>query len=213
MRKFLSLAVVLAALLTFVGSVQAAPCGTTTGLDTTNVTFRLSPSDDCAGVFSGNVNDVGDFNTASAGGPAGGVFGGGWDVTLDEGGSVTIDGVTFGLTADTNTTEGSWLLTFEAASATTIVQDLAVALKASNAWAVYLFDNESFTTTGSGEGTFKISFENNGGQIPDLSHMIIAFRDGDGITPPVPEPTTAMLLGSGLVALVVGSRRHLLRRS
>ena len=50
--------------------------------------------------------------------------------------------------------------------------------------------------------------ENGGGQIPDLSHFI-----GGGAPPaPVPEPSTMLLLGTGLVSLIGFSRKKLKKK-
>jgi hypothetical protein len=186
---------------------MAVPCGTTPGLDTNEVTFRGINSDDCSGVHAGNINSVDDANAVP-------LFGGGWQILLNESSTITFQGVEFSLSDAPQDTEGVFTLTFNSNPDTTIFADLLIPLKAGNEYAAYFFDNEEFTTDGSGEGTFKISFLNNGGQTPDLSHMSVLFRPGDGDVPPgeVPEPTTMLLLGAGLIAATLGGRRFAPRR-
>lgn len=186
---------------------SAAPCGTTPGLTTEEVTFRGSASDNCAGVFLGNINpqdfpvSIPEFGAGSFVGP------------LGEGGTFTIDGITFELAVDAvGQTSGDWTLTFTSDPSITHSLDLAVFLKASDRYAAYFFDDEVFTTNGSGEGTFHISFLNNGGQTPALSHLDIGFREGDGVccTREVPAPNTVLLLGTGILGAVGILRRQFL---
>lgn len=189
------------------GPAFAVPCGT--GLDTTNVTFRGSAADDCSGVHLGNSPNAPDFPIVV---PYTGVQP--WTSLLNDGGSLTIGGITFDLdVTGIDATSGTWDLTFTSDPfPVTKIFDLLVFVKASDRYADYFFDNESFTTNGLGEGTFTITFLNNGGQVPGLSHLDIAFRDA-GTTPPppppppgVPYPSSFLLLGTGLAATAIGSR-------
>lgn len=205
MRK---LCVTVLCLLAFTVPAWASPCGTTPGLDTTEVTFRTIASDNCAGVIMGNINPQDFPNTIPAFGST--PFQG----PLSEGGSFVFDGVTFGLTVDSvGQTSGTWTLTFESDPSTTIVADLAVYLKASDRYAVYFFDNESFTTNGSGEGTFSISFLNNGGQTPALSHLDVGFRQGEGTCcTQVTSLSSLSILGLGALVMAGGLRLRKPRR-
>jgi hypothetical protein len=86
--------------------------------------------------------------------------------------------------------------------------DLVAVLKASNRYAAYFFDDA--VLDGTDGGTWSILFENNGGQIPDLSHLSVYARiDEDGGTPSaIPEAHTygMMLVGLGLVGFMARHR-------
>ena len=107
---------------------------------------------------------------------------------------------------DLNQTSGEWELTFTSDPSLTDTFDMLVFVKASDRYVDYFFNDETFTTNGVGEGTFTISFLNNGGQIPELSHLDIAFRDGTDDGTPVPNPTALLLLGAGVMGTVAGRR-------
>lgn len=84
--------------------------------------------------------------------------------------------------------------------------DLVFLLKAGDDFALYFFDNFELTqypTTAS--GTYKVSFTNNGGQYPALSHLSVFGRQEP--TQPVPEPATMLLFGSGIIGLAAVARR------
>ena len=94
-----------------------------------------------------------------------------------------------------------------------LVLDMTIALKAGNGYAAYLFNDLTFdedpagSGSGSGSGTWEIHFTNAGGQIPDLSHASIYFRDN-----PVPVPGTLLLLSLGLFGLrCKASRRQVIQ--
>lgn len=186
----------------------AGPCGTTPGLDTTEVTFRGIASDDCSGVHFGNSPNNADvpFVLPQYGSAP-------WTALLTEENTVLIGGITFELdVTGVDETSGTWELTFTSDPSVTRVFDMVVFVKASDRYADYFFNDESFTTNGLGEGTFTVSFENNGGQVPGLSHLDIAFRDGGTPPPPppppVPNPSTLLLLGAGLSAVGLMTARR-----
>jgi hypothetical protein len=212
MKQFVVGSAIMALVLGLVGTASAVPCGTTPGLDTNEVSFRGVDSDNCAGVFPDNVNksDLPIIIPGLGSEPF-------TAIVSSDGGPEIIEGITFSLTADEGSTSGDWLLSFSATPSITEVFDLGVIVKAGPNYAVYLFEDESFTTNGTGAGTFRVSFTNPGGQIPDLSHLSVLFRAGEPATgtaqepttgqqqEPVPGPAPLAAMGIGLVVMALGA--------
>lgn len=182
------------------------------GIGEQDVRFESQSASDCYGVVSGNINSLSDLTRLDLS----------WDTAgysllghTDAGQSpsgVTFNGLRFTVSADEDTT-GEWQLT-----ATDVGDpldlptqlDLIVGLKASNRYALWLL--EEVTITGNNEGRFDIRFTNRGGNVPDLSHIIVFGRavDGGSGTPvgTLPEPGALSLLGFSLAALGMGRRRR-----
>jgi hypothetical protein len=204
-----------------VGSASAAPSycvpgPNDDGLSVSDVTFRLQNADNCYGVVNDNdslalVNSGDYFGTDD------------WQaVVKDEppggtGGTIGYLGFDWTLTASGATGDGTWTLAVEDPNGAALPNlpvtiDIMLVLKAGSQFAAYFFDNETFTVSGSNAGTFEIVFTNDGGEIPNLSHLTAYFRAGTtpppGGDPTVPEPATLMMLGSGLVGLAAEARRR-----
>ncbi|MFA5984463.1 MAG: PEP-CTERM sorting domain-containing protein [Methylococcaceae bacterium] len=191
----------------------ATACGTG-NLDTGNVGFRGNASDGCGGVFSGN-DSLAAVNTEANNLKFGGTD---WLFSLRDdspgnpgSGSNSFFGLNWTLSVDSGKT-GNWILSIADPLPVSlpISIDFLAVLKGGTSWSAYFFDNEVFTTVGSSSGTFNIVFINNGGQIPDISHLTLYARSGDlpltASGDSVPEPTTVLMLGLGMLGLV-GIRR------
>ena len=186
-----------------VPSAGLCSAGTATeGVSTGNVRFNGMAASDCYGVVGGNITGSGKFNGVPILDALS--WSTGWSY-LDATGAAgaAFNGITFTLSAATGSS-GVWALTGVDHSTSLnfpVTLDLAIGIKAGNEFAVWSF--EDVLVDGSDSGTFNIAFKNGGGNIPDLSHMIVFGRMGT--VTPVPEANTyAMLLaGLGLVAFVV----------
>jgi hypothetical protein len=181
------------------------------GLKFSNVTFRGSNADDCFGVQSGN----------SVGANASYI---GWDgfsllvsddANVAGGASSFWEGVNWSLTGAMSAKKGNYTLSWSDPLPVNLplVLDLVVITKASNRFASYFFDDELFQANpSSGEGTWEITFKNNGGQIPNLSHLDVFARVVSRPPPPppttVPEPGTLGLLMLGLAGVGIAARRQ-----
>lgn len=179
------------------------------GLSVNDVTFRGSSANDCFGVQMGN--DVG----------AQGAFIG-WNgyellVTDDAGGGSSTNswmGVNWTLSGTTSQRNGTYTLRWSdpVPVSLPLTLDLIVITKASNRFASYLFDRELFQSSpSSSTGTWHISYKNNGGQIPNLSHLSIWARLSP--TTRVPEPGSLGLVALGLAAMGVALMRRPARQA
>ncbi len=179
----------------------------TDGLTVGNVTLNSMISNDCYGVVGGNINSAADVNGLNL------TWGNNW-AYLDstDASNATWMGLEFTVAAPT-TTGGNWTLTGTDTNGSfplnfPVALDFVVALKASDRYALWGFDN--VVVDGTDGGTFTIVFENKGGQIPNLSHMTVFGREaGAGSIAAIPEPETYAMLLAGLGLVGFAARRKL----
>ncbi|MDH3977888.1 MAG: PEP-CTERM sorting domain-containing protein [Gammaproteobacteria bacterium] len=205
-KTFTTLLIGLAAFL-FMSVASAAPCAVT------DVTYESSNADDCAGPIAGNDNESNIGFT-------------GFDfIVKDETSPDTYMGIEFTLTGITAGTSGNWTLGWSDAGDPLdlpLTMDLVFVVKASDSFSSYLFEEvDLIGDPGSGSGTWEVTFLNNGGQIPNISHASIYGKvtgeppcTVDCEPPPctvdcnnLTEPTTFGLLMMGLVGTFVTRRR------
>ena len=169
-------------------------------------------ADDCAALYDGN-EDTTEVNSIASQL----LWGNDFELAAkSDGTSNTVEGIDWSVTeSDT----GTFLLTFTD-SGTTETLDLIGVLKQGNFYAVFFFDDVTFTTDGQSTGTYLVDWCTSanppGGRFScsttDLSHLSIYIGEGEGdIIIETPEPVTLLLLGIGLAGLGLTQRRR--RRS
>lgn len=197
-------------------------------LDTTNVTFRGSPADGCAGLYDGNNSG----NATSIAQVQALISGMGWgagyssEIKSDGGGAT--GGAAHGInwTVSYSAGAGTWQLAYSADPNTSIQLDLLAIFKQSNGWAAWWFNDEQFVTDGSGAGTYEIEWcSGNPAAQPStnwfdcsgtgLSHLSVYLGDPHELVPctngdcgQAPVPGSLALLGVGLAGLGYQFRRR-----
>ncbi|MBN2339233.1 MAG: PEP-CTERM sorting domain-containing protein [Acidobacteria bacterium] len=186
----------------------------TMSCNVTDMTLNGSAADACA-FIEGNTTVPGGgwaVNTIP-------LWDGGWVEELkvegsDSSDSVTLEGIQFTLSASPiGGNEGTWSLAAVDLNGSEPMDlgdhiDLIGVLKGSPGFAAYLFQDEVIQK--SSDGTWQVTFVNNGGNNPGLSHFSLYIRPDDpvGYTP-VPEPSSLLLIGSGILGLGVLGRKRM----
>lgn len=180
----------------------------TGGISEGDVKLEGNSADDCFGLVSigGNVEDeLSNINAL------------GWgtydDIKFLKDDGVGSDsgsfmGLDWNLAADNGGGTGSWVLTVSDPNPGTvpdlpIVVDIIAFMKAGTPGAFYFFEDVVIDT--SNNGTFSISWTNNGGRTPGLSGFSLFFGEA---TSRVPEPGSVALLGLALAGLGLVTRRR-----
>lgn len=190
-------------------AAAASYCGgNSDGLSLADMSFNGALATDCYGVVMGN-DKLSTINSLA--------WGGDWALlTKDES---PVPATFMGIAFDLDTTGGKWggwSLAARDVNGTAqlnlpVELDVVVVLKASNRYAAYLFDDAVFD--GTDGGTWSIAFRNQGGQVPELSHMSFYVRldEDGGIPSAIPEAQTyaMMLVGLGLVGFMARRRASL----
>lgn len=180
------------------------------GIGAGDVTFNGINADDCYGVVAGNITGSGAYDGAPILNAMS--WGTGWTFFGDS--SPSASGSYMGLSFTVaETGPGTWTLTgtdndpinplnFPASL------DLVVGLKASTKYALWGFDNVSVGS--SNNGTYTIVFQNKGGNVPDLSHMVVFGREASGGSiAAIPEASTYAMMLAGLGLVGFAARRKL----
>lgn len=189
------------------------------GLSINDVTYNngTTAASGCYGIVSGNDN-------AGING-LGLTWGSDWSFLLKDNnpgaelnGSGSYLGLDFALSATAGTT-GTWTLTGVDANGVLPLNlptrlDFVAALKGSNAYALYFFDDVVFNGANGGTWAMKITTGKKN-SIADLSHLSLYIRQGDGdVCLPggcgeneIPEPGMLALLGLGFLSLTLSRRK------
>ncbi len=188
----------------------AAPPLSLEDMSLSNGSTSYTPSN-CSGQGAGNQSGASEtvaLNTAFQGSGAAFVY---LDKTDDASSPTGLGGITFTLTVNSTSSSGQFTLSWVDNPGGTnlpITVDLAFMIFAGSNQGDYLFTDVLLPTSPtSGTGDWNITFLNNGGQIPNISHMTVAGRLDD--TPPtnVPEPSTLAILAIGLLGFLALYRR------
>jgi hypothetical protein len=198
-------------ILTALGALNVQPAQATTcafsDVSLTIASTTYTPSKCGDNVANGNpTQETANMNTSLATG----------FVYLDTSASASgagIGGITFVVTAP-GTTSGNWTVTWTDTNGAAplnlpIMLDLDIGLFGGSTGADYLLTGVTLPAVpNTGTGSFDITFTNNGGQNPALSHLTLTGGNATGTTTPAPEPLSISLLGAGLIGLGAVRRRR-----
>lgn len=126
-----------------------------------------------------------------------------------DGTSVTYNGLRFSVSAAA-AKSGGWTVSWQDTNGAAplnlpVVMDLAVGLFGGSNGDGYLFQDVLLPVSpSSGSGSFSVTFFNNGGKNPALSHLTLI--GGDARPVPAPEPMSVALFGSSLLGLGIARR-------